>query len=167
MLQLFLSPEYGDYEFEWSKVYGSVYRIKGCLGQDRLMVSDPMALQYVLNSPSFHFSSHLQAMFIWFFGPKSMVARKGDDHKQLRAFLSPAFTAAAVRRYQPVFAKVAQRMTEQLESYEARPVDMCPLLSDATLSSISEGSWIESPSLTLSVSSFSSYFWLPDGRFRC
>ncbi|KAJ7230141.1 hypothetical protein GGX14DRAFT_692049, partial [Mycena pura] len=32
MLQLLLSPQYGDYEFQWGKVYGPVYRIKGCLG---------------------------------------------------------------------------------------------------------------------------------------
>ncbi|KAJ7192284.1 cytochrome P450 [Mycena pura] len=137
MLQLLLSPQYGDHEFEWIKVYGPVYRIKGCLG-DRLMVSDPMALQYIVNSPSFHFTRNVQAMLHWLFGEKSMIARRGDDHKQLRAFLNPAFAAAAVRRYQPVFARVAQRITEQLESREAHLVDMCPLLNDAALSAISQ-----------------------------
>ncbi|KAJ7187437.1 cytochrome P450 [Mycena pura] len=138
MLQLLHSPQYGDYEFKWRKVYGSVYRIKGCLGQDRLMVSDPMAVQYLLNSPSFYFSRSLQAMIHWILGANSMIGRKGDDHKQLRAWMNPAFSAAAVRQYQPVFARVAQTITERLDDCETLSIDMCPLISDATLRSISQ-----------------------------
>ncbi|KAJ7663645.1 cytochrome P450 [Mycena olivaceomarginata] len=51
MAQLMLPP-YGWYEFDWQKIYGPVYRFKGCFG-DRLMISDPAALQYILNSPRF------------------------------------------------------------------------------------------------------------------
>ena len=71
--------------------------------------------------------------------------------------MNPAFTASAVRRYKPVFVKVAQsvsntgelviscpnvslQITEQLNNSGALPVDMCPLLSEAALKSISEGS---------------------------
>ncbi|KAJ7814940.1 hypothetical protein B0H13DRAFT_450374 [Mycena leptocephala] len=53
MLQLVMPPMYGDYEFEWQKTYGLVYRLKGYFGQDQLMISDPAGLKYVLNSPHF------------------------------------------------------------------------------------------------------------------
>ncbi|KAJ7205225.1 cytochrome P450 [Mycena pura] len=138
MLQLMLSPQYGTYEFEWSKVYGSVYRIKGCLGRDRIMVSDPIALQYILNSGMFGFSSTVQALIHWLFGPRSVMALNDVDHKQLRAALNPAFTAAAVRQCQPVFVRIAQSLTEQLDNCNELAIDICPLLSGATLKSITE-----------------------------
>ncbi|KAJ7190727.1 cytochrome P450 [Mycena pura] len=140
MLQQLLSPSYGDYEFKWRKAYGSVYRIKGCLGQDRLMVSDPTAVQYLVNCPSFHYPRSLEALLRSVYGAKSIIARRlgGDHHKQLRAWMNPAFAAAAVRQYQPVFARVAQRITERIDDCETLSIDMCPLLSDASLSSISE-----------------------------
>ncbi|KAJ7192463.1 cytochrome P450, partial [Mycena pura] len=102
------------------------------------MVSDPVTLQYILNNPSFHLSPTLQALMLWAFGPRSVILRTGNDHAQLRASLNPAFTAAAVRQYKPVFVKVAQSITEQLDNSVALSIDMCPLLSDATLKSISE-----------------------------
>jgi hypothetical protein len=27
-----MPPMYGDYEFKWQKMYGLVYRLKGCFG---------------------------------------------------------------------------------------------------------------------------------------
>ncbi|KAJ7635191.1 cytochrome P450 [Roridomyces roridus] len=33
MLQLLLSYRYGDYEFGWQKLYGALYRVKGCISQ--------------------------------------------------------------------------------------------------------------------------------------
>lgn len=32
MRELVLSSRYGDYEFAWQRLYGSVYRLKGCFG---------------------------------------------------------------------------------------------------------------------------------------
>jgi hypothetical protein len=32
MLQLMLPGQYGDYEFQWLKHFGSVYRVKSCFG---------------------------------------------------------------------------------------------------------------------------------------
>jgi hypothetical protein len=32
MLQLLLPRTYGDYEFKWQKLYGPVYRLRGCFG---------------------------------------------------------------------------------------------------------------------------------------
>ncbi|KAJ7196418.1 cytochrome P450 [Mycena pura] len=155
MLQLLIPRQYGDNEFKWNKVYGSVYRIKECLGKDRLIVSDPIPMQYVINDPSFVPSPLLRAMYHWIYGANSMIARHGttknlnpavllivfctgDEHRKLRASLNPAFTAASVRQYQPVFLKVAQTITEQLNQSDALSIDLCPILSAATLKSICE-----------------------------
>ncbi|KAJ7881393.1 cytochrome P450 [Mycena leptocephala] len=158
MLQLLLSPRYGDYEFDWQKLYGTVYRLKGCLGQDRLMVSDPLALQYIINSPNFERGPVTDNLGAILFGDKSVIIVKGmfpfplldgtsvlmlvvalgNEHRRLRSALNPAFTAAAVRNYQPVFKKVAEMIAEQFEASPSAVTDICPVLSTATLGAVSE-----------------------------
>ncbi|KAJ7893045.1 cytochrome P450 [Mycena leptocephala] len=147
MLQLLLPATYGDYEFGWQKLYGPVYRLKGCFGQDRLMVSDAVALQYILNSPDFTYGATLETAVYMTFGKKSLMGPRvcfalpqmrqmtrlwriaDHNHKRLRAALNVGFTAAAVRNYLAVFEKTAQTLTEQLEDTSEVPTDMCPLLS--------------------------------------
>ncbi|KAJ7106646.1 cytochrome P450 [Mycena epipterygia] len=138
MLQLFLAPVYGAHEFKWQNLYGPIYRLKGCFGQDRLMVTDPLALQFILNTPHFEHSPRLQQLVDWLFGRDSVICLIGEGHRRVRAALSPGFSASAVRGYQPVFERVAQTITAQLESSSATSIDMCPLLGTATLSAVSE-----------------------------
>ncbi|KAJ6529931.1 cytochrome P450 [Mycena vulgaris] len=140
LLQLFLSESYGDYEFNWLKLYGPIYRIKGCFGQDRLMVSDPAAMQHILNSPHFVYAPVMQHISNLMFGEKSLAGGQtsAEDHRVLRAGLNPGFTAAAVRDYHSVFEKEADMITEKLESSSATSMDICPLLDIATLGAVSE-----------------------------
>ncbi|KAJ7479487.1 hypothetical protein FB451DRAFT_1239087 [Mycena latifolia] len=83
MVQLILSPRYGDNEFNWQNVYGSVYLLKGCFGQDRLMVSDSLAMQYTLNSPHFYRSPILDVMINLIFGGGSVVSATENEHRRL------------------------------------------------------------------------------------
>ncbi|KAJ7362526.1 cytochrome P450 [Mycena albidolilacea] len=137
-LQLRLSPQYGDHEFQWLKQFGSVYRLKTCFGQDQLMVADPLALQYILNGSAFERSGMLNVMVDLIFGEKSVVASKGNEHRRLRAALNVGFTATAVRRYQPIFEKMAETILEQLDNSPAVSTDIFPHLTNATLGAISE-----------------------------
>ncbi|KAJ7479483.1 cytochrome P450 [Mycena latifolia] len=154
--QLVLSPRYGDYEHKWLKLYGAVYRLKGCFGQDRLMVSDPLAMQYILNSSHFYRSPIRDTLAYSLFGRGSLITARGmfcsdpggcadanigltgEEHRRLRAALSVGFSTAAVRGYQPVFQKVAEMLSGQLEQSTAEATNVCPLLSTATLGAISE-----------------------------
>ncbi|KAF7350059.1 Cytochrome P450 [Mycena venus] len=157
MLQLILPRQYGDHEFRWQKKFGSVYRIKGCFGQDRLMVADPLALQFLLNSPMFERGGVGDMMLHLAFPEKSVIAVKGmfsfrwwpyhhlklsvdlgDEHRRIRAALNVGFSAATVRTYRPVFERAAETISEQLENYPAASINICPLLSVATLQAISE-----------------------------
>ncbi|KAF7356161.1 Cytochrome P450 [Mycena venus] len=138
MLQLYLSPTYGDYEFDWQRIYGPFYRIKGCFGQDKLMISDPVSLQYILNSRHFKFGPSMENAIHLLYGIDSIMGVNEEDHKRIRAALSVGFTAAAVRDYIPVFEKAAQTLIEQLEESSGKSINICPLLSLATLSTISE-----------------------------
>jgi len=138
MLQLMLPRRYGDHEFQWQKQFGSVYRLKGCFGQDRLMVADPLALQHILNSPMFVRGGMLAVLMNLLFEDKSVINVKGDEHRRIRGALNVGFTAAAVRKYQPVFEKAAETISEQLEILQATSTNICPLLSIATLGVVSE-----------------------------
>ncbi|KAJ7323211.1 cytochrome P450 [Mycena albidolilacea] len=138
MIQLLLPPQLGDYEFAWRKLYGPVYKLKACFGEDRLMVSDPIALQYILNSQDFDHGPVLALLMDWFHGERAVIGRKGKDHRHLRAALNIGFTGAAVRQYHPVFEKVAHTISEKLDHSNAVSIDMCPLLSTAALDAISQ-----------------------------
>lgn len=89
------------------------------------MVSDPVSLNYILNSPHFAFGPTFEDIIYLVFGKKSMVGVNGaftsyayvwtkhdrpteGDHKRIRAALNVGFTAAAVRNYLPMFEKAAQ-----------------------------------------------------------
>ncbi|KAJ7926966.1 cytochrome P450 [Mycena leptocephala] len=138
MLQLMLPRPYGDHESQWQKQFGSVYHLKGCFGQDRLMVADPVALQHMLNSPMFVRGGMLAVLMDLVYGEKSVVNAKGDEHRRIRGALNVGFTASAVRKYQPVFEKAAETISEQLENSPATSTNICPVLSIATLGVVSE-----------------------------
>lgn len=114
MLQLHLAPRYGDYEFTWLEKFGPIYRLKGCFGEDRLMVSDPIALQYILKSASLSTDPPSQMPPSWCAGRQMWRLSKvaflisiemitvclGDAHRRVRTALNPGFTAMAVKNYQ-------------------------------------------------------------------
>ncbi|KAJ7843790.1 hypothetical protein B0H14DRAFT_3868495 [Mycena olivaceomarginata] len=107
MTQLKLPP-YGRYELDWQKIYGPVHRFKGCFGQDRLMISDPVALQYILNSPQFKLGPGLENLVHLLYPKGSIMSLTTEDHKRIGAALGVSFTAAAIRNYMPIFERAAQ-----------------------------------------------------------
>ncbi|KAK7030011.1 cytochrome P450 [Favolaschia claudopus] len=126
MKHLLLPANYGDFEYTWQKEYGPVYRIKGCFGEDRLMLSDPLPLQHVLNTNFFTHGPALAQAISLAFDDKAVMASHGSRHKRLRAATQVGFTASAVRGYQPLFERVARR------------VHMLPIIAEASLNSMSQ-----------------------------
>ncbi|KAF7336324.1 Cytochrome P450 [Mycena venus] len=119
MLQLLLPPQYGSYEFQWQKVYGPVYRIKGCFGQERLVVSDPLALQCIFNPETFDHAPALEKVGYLIQGPLSLSYLKGKDHIYKRAWLT-------------------RELAERLETLSAPTVNVWDFIGTATLSAVSE-----------------------------
>ncbi|KAJ6492256.1 cytochrome P450 [Mycena sanguinolenta] len=138
MLDLMLGSAYGEREFLWLKTYGSVYSFTGCFGDSRLMVADPMALQYILSSPHFALSPFIQNMVGMVFGEHSLIGLRGQTHKRIRNEFNIGFTLATVRNYQSIFEKFAQAITQQLEESDAQVVNIAPLLGKATVAAIAE-----------------------------
>ncbi|KAJ7051662.1 cytochrome P450 [Mycena amicta] len=140
LLQIQMPKKFGEFDGVWCKAYGPVYRFKGSFGRDRLMVSDTAALRFIYNSDDLENGPAFQAFITWLCSEAGANTRKGKDHHQLRAALNVGFTLGAVRNYQPILERVAQRISEKLEAISSGStvVDMVPLLNDATLSSIGE-----------------------------
>ncbi|KAK6974521.1 cytochrome P450 [Favolaschia claudopus] len=138
MEQFVLPPRFGEYESAWRKRYGPVYRFKACFGEDRLMISDPAALQALVQSSDFVPTPRADALTCALCGPRNILSQVGQSHARLRAGLTPGFTAAATRRYQPIFEKVALTISEKLNAYEGKSTNMCSLLSVAAFDAIAE-----------------------------
>ncbi|KAJ7890926.1 cytochrome P450 [Mycena olivaceomarginata] len=138
MLELMLPPTYGEKEFAWQKMYGTVYRVTGCFGQQRLVISDPLALQHVIKSVNFHHAQRKAAANIALYGAKSVPSLQGEEHRRLRAALSVGFTAATVSEYQAVLERIARRASDELEGSSGKAINVCPLLGRAALSAASE-----------------------------
>ncbi|KAJ7721252.1 cytochrome P450 [Mycena maculata] len=118
MIQLVLAENYGDHEFGWHKQYGPVYRVKGCFGEDRLVVSDPQALKYILNNPAIIHSPNNAKTFPVLFGEES-VASVHENHRRLRAAMNAGFSGSGVRNFLPVFVDVAKKVRYLAETLEA------------------------------------------------
>ncbi|KAK7045184.1 cytochrome P450 [Favolaschia claudopus] len=140
LADLLLPPSYGQYEFAWTKLFGAVYRIKGCFGQNRLVISDPLALQYITNSPSFQLGPVLAVMRGWLYDRGAVITIRGEEHRRLRAALNVGFTAAAVRKYRPTFEHVAHWISEQVDNAvdKSEEVDLSPILSGGALRAITD-----------------------------
>ncbi|KAJ7290090.1 cytochrome P450 [Mycena rebaudengoi] len=114
--ELLLSSDYGEHEFKWQSQYGSLYKIKGVCGEDRLMVSDPGALKQIMGDPeTFVRSDHHQQIVLSLIGHKSLLYMRGRDHSRVRGIMNPAFSTANIRALPPLFRNVAERMIEKLE----------------------------------------------------
>ncbi|KAJ7256279.1 cytochrome P450 [Mycena rebaudengoi] len=140
MLQLYLPATWGEFEFPWQKQYGPLYRIRGCFGEDCLVVSDPRSLQHILSGGLFARSFVGLAVATALFGPESVFVLRGEPHRRVRSELNPAFSASAVRKLLPLFEQTAAVLTSDLEASPsaASAVDVSPVLFTATMSAISE-----------------------------
>ncbi|KAK6980906.1 cytochrome P450 [Favolaschia claudopus] len=136
--ELFLAPTYGEYEFQWLRQYGAVYRIQGCFGADRLLISDPAALNFIATSGHFVFGPSYHNLLRLLYQPESVILTDDEEHKRMRAILNPGFSTGSVRNYISIFERAAQTLTEQLEERSGEVTNVAPLFGHATIGTTSE-----------------------------
>ncbi|KAJ7136718.1 cytochrome P450 [Mycena epipterygia] len=140
MAELLLSEEYGAHEFQWQEKYGSVYAIKGCFGQTRLMVSDPVAAKTILNNPVFvHGATQDKAADI-LFGYGNVFLARGENHRRLRNIMNPAFSSGSVRAMLPIIKEVSRKLVERWEflGFPGNTVDIAPSMHDAAFDAMGD-----------------------------
>ncbi|KAN0129604.1 cytochrome P450 [Lactarius tabidus] len=143
-LAVFCQKEVGDYEFQWAREYGKVWRMHGCLGKDRLVVADPTALRHILQVPGNHFHKpkDVDQLVEMTFGQGLVWAPSGEVHQRQREIMNPAFSAPQIRALLPVFqnsaSKLAQIWKEDVVSSGQAVVNVMEWLSRTTLDNIGE-----------------------------
>lgn len=101
----------GDIDLKWQEDFGDVIRIQAPFGEDRLLISDPKALQYIYQTPgsSFTKTSGRLAISQTIFGP-GLVSVDGYVHKRQRRVMLPGFGTPEIKAFVPIFFTHAGKM---------------------------------------------------------
>ncbi|KAF8517110.1 cytochrome P450 [Gautieria morchelliformis] len=116
--EFFRPKEAGDADFAWTLEYGNAICIKGAFGSEVLFITDPKALQYVLNTAAYHFPKppDIRAGIQLSVG-RGIAWAEGMQHSRHRKIMNPAFSYHALRGFLPLFHHTAQRTVSKLKEY--------------------------------------------------
>ncbi|KAI0306241.1 cytochrome P450 [Multifurca ochricompacta] len=129
-------PEYmfqkgtGESEFKWMGAYGSAWRVRGCMGEDRLMVADPKALQYILHASGHDFPktpdvSHTIRMLIG----DGIGCTEGEIHRRQRKVMAAAFSVPHLKAFLIQFQFTASKLAQKWKDEIATDPNQEPLLN--------------------------------------
>ncbi|KAG2157942.1 cytochrome P450 [Suillus bovinus] len=108
------AKQVGELEFQWAREYGLTWMVKGCLGEEVLWTADPRALQYVFHTSGYRFSKRTVATETTrLFTGESILTAEAVDHQRHRKIMNPAFGAAQLRTFLPVFRRSAARLSQK------------------------------------------------------
>ncbi|KAJ7275784.1 cytochrome P450 [Mycena rebaudengoi] len=105
-----LQSQAGEADFKWQGRFGNIIRLKGILGTDRLLVSDPVTLHHICNSGYNIRKQGVRAELARVFTGLGLVWSNkmiDDTHRRQRRVISPAFGTAEARSYVPIFTAYA------------------------------------------------------------
>ncbi|KAF8869331.1 cytochrome P450 [Mucidula mucida] len=139
---------YGTTDFRWQDQYGGVVRVRAPLGEDRLFITDPKAIQYIYHTANYRFPKPTgrQAIMRSVFGP-GLTTSEGDDHRRARKIMLPGFNGPEARTYLPIFLGAAERLAhkwEDLIAVEAQQTAVVSIpwwVSRAALDAIGEAAF--------------------------
>ncbi|KNZ71834.1 Cytochrome P450 3A4 [Termitomyces sp. J132] len=132
----------GEFEFRWQEQYGAVYRFKALFGEDRLLVADPKALQYIYRTAGTKWRKpEIRREFGRIYLGRGIAWAQGDDHKRHRKILTPAFGNLENRDMIPSFLENAERLCEKwrrltTSSETTSAIEVTDGISRATLDTI-------------------------------
>ncbi|KAK0482217.1 cytochrome P450 [Armillaria novae-zelandiae] len=143
-----LQAQAAEVDFKWQQMYGDVIRIRAPLGEDRLLISDPKALQHIYHTASYRFpkpQSRVQISRLTF-GP-GLTNVDGDDHKRQRKVLLPGFGGPESKSFFPMFFACAEKMAQKWkDNIEISPdqsavLDVSSWISRAMLDAIGQAAF--------------------------
>ncbi|KII95493.1 hypothetical protein PLICRDRAFT_98902 [Plicaturopsis crispa FD-325 SS-3] len=143
-----LLGEAGQMEFKWQQEFGGVVRIKGPLGDNILVVSDPKALQYVYHTSGYGFKKlDIRRELSRITSGRGILWADGDVHKRHRKVMLPCFGTPEANAFLPIFRGCARKMAGQWKDIISGSADqsnvfnVCPWLTRATLDAIGEAAF--------------------------
>ncbi|KAI0260715.1 cytochrome P450 [Gloeopeniophorella convolvens] len=112
-LRQLMREQVGDCDIEWQNTFGMVARIKAPLGGDRIWVSDPKAIQYILQTSRYRYVKSYAARFgLNTATGKGVNGAEGEDHYRQRRVLLPAFGAPESKAQLPIFRECAWELCQ-------------------------------------------------------
>ncbi|KAJ3800317.1 cytochrome P450 [Lentinula aff. detonsa] len=147
LAELFQS-QVGAPDFKWKQQFGDIVRIKGPFGEDRLVVSDPKAMQYIFQTAGYGFLKWPERTEI----SRVLMGRGllwADDaiHRRQRKVMLPGFGAPESKAFVPIFLKAASNLAAQWNDLLASSIDqpvelnVASWLSRATMDSLGEAAF--------------------------
>ncbi|VDC07113.1 unnamed protein product [Peniophora sp. CBMAI 1063] len=116
--------EAGDAEYPWLCEYGGAWKVHGPLGEENLMLADPKALHYVLQTSGYRYPRRqdARAEIRMMFG-EGLVWAHGDQHRRQRNIMKPAFSSPQLKSFVPLFLHYARALVQKLKIEELGPAD--------------------------------------------
>ncbi|KNZ72214.1 Leukotriene-B4 omega-hydroxylase 3 [Termitomyces sp. J132] len=135
-------------DFKYQRQFGGVVRIKGLFGEDRLLISDPKALQYIFHTSGYGFLKWSERTEISrVLMGRGLLWADGDIHKRQRKVMLPGFGAPESKAFIPIFQKVGGELTAQWTDIlasspgQTAEFNVASWLSRATMDSIGEAAF--------------------------
>ncbi|PBL01943.1 cytochrome P450 [Armillaria gallica] len=133
-----LKGEAGEMDFKWQGQYGDIVRVRAALGEDRLLVSDPKALQYIYQTSGYRFIKPPGRKEIGrLLNGTGILFVEGNDHKRHRKVLLPGFGGPEAKYYMVSKWKELVSATEE----QSLVIDIPSWTSRATLDAIGEAAF--------------------------
>ncbi|KAJ3973347.1 cytochrome P450 [Lentinula raphanica] len=101
-------------EISWQKTYGNVVRFKAPFGMDRLLVSDPKALQHILMTSGYRWRKYEERKELSrITSGKGLLWADGNTHKRQRKVMLPGFGTPEAKNFLPLFFSCAATITRR------------------------------------------------------
>ncbi|EIW62975.1 PAH-inducible cytochrome P450 monooxygenase PC-PAH 4 [Trametes versicolor FP-101664 SS1] len=109
-----LQDEVGDLDFKWLAEFGSTWRIQGAFRTDVIMTADPKAIQHIYHKSAYNYAKkQSQNHMSYLMAGPGIVWSQGEDHQRHRKIMNPAFSAAHLRSFLPLFQRVTGKLVEK------------------------------------------------------
>ncbi|WFD42075.1 hypothetical protein MPSI1_000713 [Malassezia psittaci] len=127
---------------EWTARYGSVVRIWGTFGEPRLLLTDPVGMDYILRKRAYAYPKVriVRRMLgkVMGFG---LLAAEGEAHRRQKRAIQPGFSNRSIHKLTPIFQRHAHLLYEHLldlikEQSDDALVDIYRLMGSAALDAI-------------------------------
>ncbi|CAA7260516.1 unnamed protein product [Cyclocybe aegerita] len=139
-LRQFFQCQAGEIDFKWQELYGDVVRFKGPFGEDRLLVSDPKALQHIYQTSRYDFAKQAERREVSrLISGRGVLWAHGHDHQRQRKIMNPAFGPRETKAFAPLFSDVASKLGGKWKDFISQSpnqesvIDMTKWIGPATL----------------------------------
>ncbi|GAA5976836.1 hypothetical protein JCM10908_005646 [Rhodotorula pacifica] len=112
-LRPLIDEDPGRAHADWSEKYGGVVRYRGLLGGDRLVLTDPAALNHVLTANTYDYAKpdEVRGDLAMVLG-KGVVFAEGEAHRRQRRLMNPAFAPSNLKAMTPGFFSLAHQLRD-------------------------------------------------------